>query len=449
MGHPESFELKYICLGNEEHDTKEVRERYPHFVKAIREKYPEIKIIGTSGLGPSIPIYDLMDELDVYSSDEHYYMAPGWFIKNETRFDNFDRSKPLIFVGEYASEGNALYNAIAEAVFLNGIERNGDIVDMACYAPLFAHYDHVQWTRADLIWFNNSRVVKTPNYYVQQLYSRNQGDVYLKNTVECLANDDMPTIKGGIGIGSWATAIECKSPIVNGSEILLSGWDVEGGDFTTENNVLIQTNSQSQPAFSYTSKQFDGDTVTYVVRARKTSGAEGFLVLFGAEDEDNYYWFNVGGWGNTQHAIECVRSGMTSVLVQRRGWVEEGKWYAAKVELSPGKIKCWLDDEMIFDYQIKSPTVSVASTLDKDSGEVVLKLANPTEEDFEAMILLDGVKTVDSEGTVMLIKGQASDINTLDTPDKVETKTFKVQVGREFECTIPAMSVEFIRVGVK
>ncbi len=85
MGHPEPFDLEYVCLGNEEHDTPGVRERFPYFVQAIRDAHPEIKIIGTSGLGPGLPLYDLMTELQVYSSDEHYYESPEWFIRNQHR----------------------------------------------------------------------------------------------------------------------------------------------------------------------------------------------------------------------------------------------------------------------------------------------------------------------------------------------------------------------------
>ena len=448
MGHPESFSLDFICLGNEEHDTKEVRERYPFFVKAVRQKYPEIKIIGTSGLGTEIPIYNLMDELDVFSSDEHYYMAPEWFLANQNRFDNFDRSKPKIFVGEYASEGNTLFNAIAEAAFLTGVERNGDIVDMTCYAPLFAHYDHVQWPRADMIWFNNRRVVKTPNYYVQQMFSRNQGDVYLENTVVRPKDDKMPTIKGGVGIGSWATAIECSQPSVNGRKIGFGDWESRGGSFNVNGSNMTQTDSRSEPAYNFSKTQFSDDAVTYTVKARKTSGAEGFLVLFGAQDDQNYYWFNVGGWGNSQHAIECMRNGSKAVLAQCSGSIEEGKWYTAKVELTSGRIKCWLDDNIVFDYEIKRPTVSVASVLDKKTGEVILKLVNPTEEDFEAEILLEGVKRVDSTGTVELVTGISSDKNTLDEPDKVKTVVKDVKTGKDFVYSIPAMSVQFIRVGV-
>jgi alpha-L-arabinofuranosidase len=183
MGHPEPFGLKYICLGNEEHDTPQVRERFPLFVTALKKAHPEIKIIGTSGLGANTPLYDFMKELGVHSSDEHYYSDPEWFIKNQNRFDTVDRNGPKRFVGEYASNGNTLFNAIAEAAFLTGVERNGDIVEMTAYAPLLAHVDHIDWPKANMMYFDKHGLAKTPNYYVQQMFSCNKGDRYLSNRV--------------------------------------------------------------------------------------------------------------------------------------------------------------------------------------------------------------------------------------------------------------------------
>ncbi|MBQ3882164.1 MAG: alpha-N-arabinofuranosidase [Bacteroidales bacterium] len=182
LGHPEPFGLQYLSLGNEETDTPEFRERYPYFVKALREKYPEIRIIGTSGFGANVPLYDLMIDQKVWSTDEHYYMNPDWFLSQQHRFDNYDRKGPKIFVGEYASYGNTLFHALSEAAFMTGLERNSDIVEMASYAPLLAKYGHTQWERADMIFFDNTSIVKTPNYHVQKLFMDNAGDSYVDNT---------------------------------------------------------------------------------------------------------------------------------------------------------------------------------------------------------------------------------------------------------------------------
>lgn len=191
MGHPEPFNLEYICLGNEEGETDEFNERMPLFVDAFKKKYPKLKLIGNSGLSPNVPYYNFMKELGAWSSDEHYYMDPEWFIENQNRFDNWERGKTKVFVGEYASKSNKLFNALAEAIYLTGIERNADLVEMTSYAPLLARYRNTQWELANLIWFDNSHLVKTPNYYVQQLFSINKGDVYLKNKKKSWPNEKL------------------------------------------------------------------------------------------------------------------------------------------------------------------------------------------------------------------------------------------------------------------
>ncbi|MDR2853954.1 MAG: alpha-L-arabinofuranosidase, partial [Prevotellaceae bacterium] len=93
---------------------------------------------------------------------------------------NYDRkNSPKVFAGEYACHGtgkkwNHFYTSLLEAAFMTGLERNADIVQMATYAPLFAHVEGWQW-RPDMIWFDNLNVVKTTSYYVQQLYASNKG----------------------------------------------------------------------------------------------------------------------------------------------------------------------------------------------------------------------------------------------------------------------------------
>jgi hypothetical protein len=46
---------------------------------------------------------------------------------------------------------------------------------MASYVPLLAKEGHTQWN-TDLIFFNNTEVKPTVNYYVQQLFGQNAGD---------------------------------------------------------------------------------------------------------------------------------------------------------------------------------------------------------------------------------------------------------------------------------
>ncbi|MDU1893006.1 MAG: alpha-L-arabinofuranosidase C-terminal domain-containing protein [Dysgonomonas sp.] len=217
MGHPEPFNLKMIGIGNEQWG-KIYPERLELFVTAIRAKYPNILIVGGSGVTAQGDDYDYlwkeMKRIGVDLVDEHYYMPPEWFLHHAGRYDSFDRKGPKVFAGEYAAhdmardKANTFYSALSEAAYMTGLERNADIVHMATYAPLMAHIDAWQW-RPDMIWFNNSAVVKTPNYYVQQLYAQNSGT----HTIRITSNDS--DLKGSHDL--YATAALDK----NNSELII------------------------------------------------------------------------------------------------------------------------------------------------------------------------------------------------------------------------------------
>ncbi|WP_276485739.1 alpha-L-arabinofuranosidase C-terminal domain-containing protein [Paraflavitalea pollutisoli] len=185
LGHPAPFGMKWLGVGNENWGPQYI-ERLLAFSKAIKSKYPEMQLITSTGYSPN-PQFRYMDttlrKLQVDIIDEHYYQTPNWFLMNSAKYDNYDRKGPKIFLGEYACHSvrigsqdnkNTLLCALAEAAFMTGLERNADIVTMSAYAPLFAHTDAWQWT-PNLIWFNNSQVLKTPSYYVQQMFSNNRG----------------------------------------------------------------------------------------------------------------------------------------------------------------------------------------------------------------------------------------------------------------------------------
>ena len=54
---------------------------------------------------------------------------------------------------------------------------------MASYAPLFANTEAWQWT-PNMIWVDSLSLYATPNYYVQQLFSRNRGDAVLPTRLD-------------------------------------------------------------------------------------------------------------------------------------------------------------------------------------------------------------------------------------------------------------------------
>ncbi len=189
-GHPKPFNLKYIGIGNEDLITSIFEERFTIIFKAMKEKYPEITVIGT--VGPSFEGTDyhegweIASKLSVPMVDEHYYQPPGWFIYNQDYYDSYDRSKPKVYLGEYAAhlpgKPNNLETALAEALYLTSLERNGDVVSMTSYAPLLAKDKHTQWN-PNLIYFNNTEVRPTVGYEVQKLYGQNAGDQYIPSEI--------------------------------------------------------------------------------------------------------------------------------------------------------------------------------------------------------------------------------------------------------------------------
>jgi alpha-N-arabinofuranosidase len=185
-GHPATFNLQYVGVGNEDKITPEFEERFKMIYDAVKAKHPEVTVIGTVGPFHSGDDFEkgwqLANQLQVPMVDEHYYTDPRWMIGSQYRYDKYDRNKSKVYLGEYASWGNKMVNAIAEAAYLTGLERNGDVVWMASYAPLFAKKDFTQW-KTDMIFFSNTAVCPTPNYYVQQMFSANKGDVHYSNVL--------------------------------------------------------------------------------------------------------------------------------------------------------------------------------------------------------------------------------------------------------------------------
>jgi alpha-L-arabinofuranosidase len=187
-GHPAPFNLKYLGLGNEEKITPEFSERFTYIYNKVRERYPDIVIVGTAGPGshPGNPDLDngwrLADELQMPIIDEHYYEQNTYFL-NSRQYDSYPRTRHTkVYLGEYAAKDKKLIDALAEGLYLLHVERNGDIVCMTSYAPLFARKGATNWN-PDLIYFDNERPYLTCSYYIQQMFGLSSGQYYYGNCV--------------------------------------------------------------------------------------------------------------------------------------------------------------------------------------------------------------------------------------------------------------------------
>ena len=187
-GHPQPFNLKYLGLGNEERISPEFCERFKYIYNKVREAHPEIVIVGTAGPGshPGNGDFEngwkLAEELGMPIIDEHYYEKNDYFLTSR-QYDKYPRDrKTKVYLGEYAAKDKKLIDALAEALYLIHVERNGDVVCMTSYAPLFARKNATNWN-PDLIYFDNERPYLTCSYYVQQMFGQSAGNYYYGDCV--------------------------------------------------------------------------------------------------------------------------------------------------------------------------------------------------------------------------------------------------------------------------
>jgi alpha-L-arabinofuranosidase len=452
-GHPSPFDMKYLEIGNE-NGGPAYEERYAAFYKAVKAKYPEIRLIANhwGGVPKSAPLEIV---------DEHYYNSPRFFIQNAGKYDTYDRNGPKIYVGEYAvtigcGQGN-LAGALGEAAFMTGMERNSDVVVMSSYAPLFANVNNKRWN-PDLINFDRSRVYGIPSYYVQQLFAQNTGDVVLPSTVEAQAVTEEPG-RGGVGLGTWETQAEYKDIRVTSDGKVLyqwdsaqgtNGWKRFSGNWETVDGVLRQSARGTDRRLLVGESGWQDYTLS--LKARKTGGAEGFLIMFHARDDQNWLWWNIGGWGNNRHAIEkCTQGAKSTLGSDVAGRVETGRWYDVRIELKGPMIRCYLDDTLV--HEVKDSTtlypLHAVASRDSRSGEIIVKMVNVTDTPQETAVKIEGVKKVRSTGTaIVLTSGSPADENTLDQPQKVAPVRQKLQnAAQNFRYTFPAHSLTVLRLG--
>ena len=439
-GHPAPFHLKYMEIGNE-NGGDAYQERYPLFHDAIKKLHPEMHLILDY-----VPSKTRPSEI----VDEHYYNSPEFFMRNAGKYDTYDRAAHKVYVGEYAvtkgcGRGN-LAGAIGEAAFMTGLERNGDVVALASYAPLFEHVGWKHWN-PNAILFDAARSYGTPSWQVQTMFGRNRGDVVLPVEVAAPEVASTETRGGMVGVGTWRTQAEFKDVRVTQDGKTLwegpKGWKFVGDSWKLEDGVLRQTGKE-QDVRAYAGKK-DWKDYTLTLKARKLGGAEGFLVIFGAPNEKDKSWWNIGGWGNTGHAIES--RGMDCPRVP--GKIETGRWYDVKVELKGASVRCYLDGQLVHEVTGKNMPglYAVASRADA-TGEIILKTVNASDAPLATAIALPGAgKLAPQAPAWVLTSASPDDENSFDAPAKIAPKEEALSnVAPEFPHTFPAHSVTVMRL---
>ncbi|WP_329261394.1 alpha-L-arabinofuranosidase C-terminal domain-containing protein [Streptomyces pseudovenezuelae] len=459
MGHPKPFHLTHIEVGNEENLPEEFFARFKEFRAAIQAKYPDIQVISNSGPDDSGTTFDTAWQLNkdakVDMVDEHYYNSPQWFLQNNDRYDSYDRSGPKVFLGEYASQGNTFKNGLTEAAFMTGLERNADVVKLASYAPLFANEDYVQW-RPDLIWFNNHASWNSANYEVQKLFMNNVGDRVVPSTATGTPSLLAP-ITGAVGLSTWATTAaydDVKVTAADGRALLTddfssgaSQWThTGGGSWSVQDGQYVQSdvNAENTMVSAGDPSWHDYDLK---VKATKKAGKEGFLVAFGVKDTGNYYWWNIGGWNNTQSAVEQAVDGGKSTLISKAGSVETGRAYDIDVKVRGRQVTLYLDGQEWGSFTDDKPAEPFRQVVTRDlkTGELIVKVVNAQDSAARTAVDLGGAK-VASRARVTTLAAAPDAVNSETSTAVAPVRSTFDGVAGKFSYTFPANSVTFLRI---
>lgn len=443
MGHPAPFGLEYIAIGNEEVGDA-FFERYPYFHKAIKEKYPQIKVINTASPFCAGSEYEKgWSNARKYHSDlidEHYYMAPEWFLAHHHRYDAFLEEDPKVFLGEYASWGNTWWNALVEASYMLGLERNAKAVGLACYAPLFANVSYVNW-RPDMIWFDQYRAYATPNYYVQKLFMDFQG-------TRRLAVDAQISGERAVTENRMEGEIRLKGDMakIQFSEIAVEDAATGKKQFF-DGFVVGQGEEKSLGSFGFSH---------YVIscKAKELEGVRGFVVQFGVQEENNYFQVGFGGWQNLDLFISQRINGRGCDLTQRWFEVERGREYGICIDVSPERISVAVDGEEFLSVALKETVVEplyYGASVDEKEGCVIVKAVNLQKEEVGAELVL---KNDNAPGALFARRVLAHTIaaapeqeNDFDHPAKVSPVTKELAAGRaSWTYTFAPMSLTVFQV---
>jgi alpha-N-arabinofuranosidase len=200
-GHPKPFTLRYVEIGNEDwlnNGTASYDSRFSMIADAITAKYPALKVISTMRSQDKTFTHTHQPDL----LDDHFYVTIPTALAQAHLYDDYSRSATKIFVGEWATNNPRTGDtpmmafALGDAAWLTGLERNADVVQMNCYAPLFVNVNPGgrQWA-VNLIGYDALTSFGSPSYYVQKMFSTNRGTVVLPASFDPLprlALDQIP-----------------------------------------------------------------------------------------------------------------------------------------------------------------------------------------------------------------------------------------------------------------
>ena len=155
----------------------------------------------------------------------------------------------------------------------------------------------------------------------------------------------------------------------------------------------------------------------FTLQAQKEGGSEGFLILFRANGE-NFYWCNLGGWGNTLHAIEKGTPGVRWGVFgsQISGAIQTGRWYDIRIRCEGNHFQVWVDGSELFNFRDNTATAHLSGQVgvgtwitqaryrnflvtDLTSGDILFNATPTLEDDDIALMNWEKVGNVEMHGS--------------------------------------------------
>ncbi|RPI75162.1 MAG: hypothetical protein EHM42_15540, partial [Planctomycetaceae bacterium] len=436
---------------------------YKRFRDAIKAKYPDMVVIMSmfwSGLNQ--PAIDRAGDDQIDMVDEHSYRPSGWIRGNFDYFDKYPRKPWKVYVGEYAHHHRSgdWSAAMDDSVYLMMLERNGDLVKMASYAPLFVNVNQSSWG-VNLIEFDASRSFVHSTYHVQKTYAENLPDVNLATAVEVLPkpDPDQPLFAGKFGLRSWNTVNEFKelrvydpddNLVFSDDFASLEHWSGPGtGQWKTEGGVLKQTDPDQGPTSLFLKEQFKSGTVT--VKARRVAGNEGFLMFFHADGPERYMFCNYGAAGNHFSAIQGTPAeGLaTKGGGDIQGPIEKDRWYDISLVLTKNTAEMLLDGKRVSRIEAESlPAFFATAGYQRREKMAVVRATNYRDVPVPMTIELAGTQSIGPTGEQIVLRAdRATDENSLDEPLRIQPQRQALAgCSRRFTVELAPRSVNVLRI---
>ncbi|MBN2594642.1 MAG: DUF1080 domain-containing protein [Sedimentisphaerales bacterium] len=205
------------------------------------------------------------------------------------------------------------------------------------------------------------------------------------------------------------------------------------GQWMTRGETIAQESMSTNVRLSFGDPNWQD--YEYTLEAKKTGGQEGFLILFRIRNEDDFYWCNLGGWGNASHAIERGNKGRGRwgiVGPSVRGRIERDKWYKVKICCEGPKFDIWLDDDKVIEFT-DGQNAHLAGCVGIGTWATQAVFRNIKVKSLDGDILYEGIPdNLTNQNTASFWQTYGRTEAYLDTADPLNSRTCqKIITGNE------------------